>query len=48
MFTAMNRALALHRLKPAIDRVFDFADAKAAYAYQQSGKHFGKIVIALP
>jgi tryptophan synthase alpha chain len=25
-----------------------FADAKAAYAYQQSGKHFGKIVISVP
>jgi len=47
MFAAMNKAVALHRLKPVIDKVFDFADAKAAYAYQQSGKHFGKIVISL-
>ena len=48
MFTAMNKALALHRLKPAIDKVFSFADAKAAYAYQQTGKHFGKVVISVP
>ena len=47
MFAAMNKAVALHRLKPVIDKVFGFAEAKAAYAYQQSGKHFGKIVISL-
>ena len=45
MFADMNKAIALHKLKPAIDRAFDFADAKAAYAHQQSGGHFGKIVI---
>lgn len=47
MFGDMNRAAALNKLKPAIDRVFGFDDAKAAYVYQQSGKHFGKIVIAV-
>ncbi|HEY6024950.1 MAG TPA: NAD(P)-dependent alcohol dehydrogenase [Pseudolabrys sp.] len=47
MFAAMNKAVALHKLKPPIDQVFDFADAKAAYLHQQSGKHFGKIVISL-
>jgi NADPH:quinone reductase-like Zn-dependent oxidoreductase len=47
MFAAMNKAVALHRLKPAIDKVFSFADAKAAYAHQQSSKHFGKIVISI-
>jgi NADPH:quinone reductase-like Zn-dependent oxidoreductase len=47
MFDAMNRAVALHRLKPAIDKIFSFSDAKAAYLHQQSGKHFGKIVISI-
>jgi NADPH:quinone reductase-like Zn-dependent oxidoreductase len=47
MFTDMNKAIAQHKLKPAIDRVFSFDDAKAAYAHQQSGGHFGKIVISL-
>jgi len=47
MFAAMNRAIAHSRLKPVIDRVFDFADAKAAYLHQQSGGHLGKIVIAI-
>jgi len=48
MFEAMNRAITLHQTKPVIDRVFEFADAPAAYQYQQSGKHFGKVVISMP
>lgn len=48
MFAAMNRAIANSKLRPVIDRVFDFADAKAAYQHQQSGSHLGKIVIAIP
>ena len=47
MFEAMNKAIAHHQLKPAIDRVFDFAEAKEAYQYLKSGSHFGKIVIRL-
>jgi NADPH:quinone reductase-like Zn-dependent oxidoreductase len=47
MFAAMNKAISLHKLKPAIDRVFGFEDAKAAYLHQQGGSHFGKIVIAV-
>jgi NADPH:quinone reductase-like Zn-dependent oxidoreductase len=47
MFEAMNRALILHKMKPIIDRVFDFHDAPAAYRYLQDGKHFGKVVIAI-
>jgi NADPH:quinone reductase-like Zn-dependent oxidoreductase len=45
MFVAMNKAIASAKLKPPIDRVFDFEDAKAAYLHQQSGSHMGKIVI---
>ena len=45
MFAAMNRAVSLARLRPPIDRVFPFAEAKQAYAYQATGGHFGKIVI---
>jgi NADPH:quinone reductase-like Zn-dependent oxidoreductase len=47
MFEEMNRAFALHHLKPIIDKVFSFAQAKAAYEYLQSGRHFGKIVISI-
>ncbi|MEA3186997.1 MAG: hypothetical protein QOD99_827 [Chthoniobacter sp.] len=47
MFEAMNSAISGHQLKPAIDRVFPFSEAPAAYRYQESGAHFGKIVIAV-
>ena len=46
MFENMNRALGRHQTRPAIDRVFPFADAPAAYRHQQSGAHFGKVVIS--
>jgi NADPH:quinone reductase-like Zn-dependent oxidoreductase len=45
MFEAMNRAIALHRLKPVVDRVFSFEQAPDALRYMESGAHFGKIVI---
>jgi NADPH:quinone reductase-like Zn-dependent oxidoreductase len=48
MFEAMNRAIARARMEPMIDRVFDFADAPAAYRHLQSQAHFGKIVIRHP
>jgi len=31
----------------AVDRVYGFDDAPAAYAYLRGGSHFGKIVVAL-
>jgi NADPH:quinone reductase-like Zn-dependent oxidoreductase len=45
MFEAMNRAIALHQLRPVIDRVFPFDEAVEALRYLESGAHFGKIVI---
>ena len=45
-FEAMNRAIAMHRLRPVIDRTFPFAEAKAAYRYFEGRGHFGKVVIA--
>jgi NADPH:quinone reductase-like Zn-dependent oxidoreductase len=48
MFEAMNRAIELKKLEPVIDRVFDFAEARKAYEYLASGKHFGKVVIRVP
>lgn len=45
MFEAMNRALAVHRVEPVIDRVFPFADAVAAYRYLDSQAHVGKVCI---
>lgn len=45
-FEAMNRAIAQHRLKPVIDRVFAFDDARAAYEHFEAKRHVGKVVIA--
>jgi NADPH:quinone reductase-like Zn-dependent oxidoreductase len=47
MFEAMNRAIALHQLRPVVDRVFPFAEAPEALRYLESGAHFGKVCIRL-
>ncbi|MFO7277819.1 MAG: NAD(P)-dependent alcohol dehydrogenase [Pseudomonadota bacterium] len=47
MFERMNRAIEINGIRPVIDRVFPFAEARAAYEYQQSGALFGKVVIAI-
>ncbi|MGK3119710.1 NAD(P)-dependent alcohol dehydrogenase [Pseudomonas corrugata] len=39
------QAIDVAGIKPVIDRVFDFADARAAFAHLDSGAHFGKVVI---
>jgi NADPH:quinone reductase-like Zn-dependent oxidoreductase len=44
-FTALNRAIALHTMRPVIDRVFPFAETVAAFRHLESGEGFGKIVI---
>jgi NADPH:quinone reductase-like Zn-dependent oxidoreductase len=44
-FERMNRALTLHRIAPVIDRTFDFAQAREAFAHMESKMHVGKIVI---
>ena len=45
MFQAMNAAVLLHGIRPVIDRVFDFADARAAYHHLKGQTHVGKVVI---
>lgn len=45
MFEAMNRAIALHQLRPIVDRVFDFQDIQAALKHMESGAHFGKVCL---
>ena len=46
-FEALNAFLTQHTIRPAIDRVFPFADARAAFAHMESAVHFGKIVITI-
>ena len=45
MFEALNRAMSANELRPTVDRVFPFDEARAAYEYLASGAHFGKVVI---
>ncbi|NJD61944.1 MAG: NAD(P)-dependent alcohol dehydrogenase [Deltaproteobacteria bacterium] len=47
MFVDMLRAIGMHGLRPVIDRVFPFLEAKEAYRYMKSGAHFGKVVISI-
>jgi NADPH:quinone reductase-like Zn-dependent oxidoreductase len=44
-FEAMNRAITLHRLRPVVDCVFSFEEARAALEHLASQQHFGKVVI---
>ena len=46
-FEAMNRAIAFHRLRPVIDRVFPLEESRAAFDHMAAGDHFGKIVVRL-
>jgi NADPH:quinone reductase-like Zn-dependent oxidoreductase len=47
MFEAMNAAIAAHGLRPVVDRVFGFDDARAALRYLEAGAHFGKVVLSV-
>jgi NADPH:quinone reductase-like Zn-dependent oxidoreductase len=48
MASDLNAFVDAHQLKPVVDRVFDFGDARSAYAYQSSSELFGKVVISNP
>ena len=44
-FESMMRAIAHHRLRPVIDRVFEFDAAHEAYRHLRGRRHVGKVVI---
>ncbi len=44
-FEAMNRALSQHKMKPVVDKVFAFDEAREAMEHVYAGKHFGKVCI---
>ena len=46
-FEEMNRAIAQHELRPVIDKVFPYAEARQALEYVVAGSHFGKVCIAV-
>lgn len=45
MFEGLVRAVEASKIRPVIDRVFAFDEAKAAYDHLASASHFGKVVI---
>lgn len=47
MFEDMNAAIESHKLRPVIDRVFEFDEARQALKHMESGAHFGKIVVKI-
>jgi NADPH:quinone reductase-like Zn-dependent oxidoreductase len=48
MFESMTAAIGRNRLRPVVDRTFDFHAVPEALRLMQSGGHFGKIAIAFP
>ncbi len=47
MFQDLNRAIEMHGLKPVIDEIFDFIDARESFHMMRRAAHFGKIVIRI-
>jgi NADPH:quinone reductase-like Zn-dependent oxidoreductase len=47
-FEAMNRAIAVHGLRPVVDRDFPLEESRAAFELMAAGGHFGKICVRIP
>jgi NADPH:quinone reductase-like Zn-dependent oxidoreductase len=45
MFENMNDAVSRHQLRPVVDKVFPFTEAREALRYMEKGSHFGKIAL---
>lgn len=46
-FLEMNRAIKQTKIKPFVDEVFEFSQAKDAFTRMESARHFGKLVICV-
>jgi NADPH:quinone reductase-like Zn-dependent oxidoreductase len=47
MFESMNRAIEVGGVRPIVDRVFPFAEAREAFRYLAGRTHFGKVCVQL-
>ncbi len=47
MFEDLTNFIVKENIKPVIDRIFGFEEAKEALRYMESGSHFGKIVVRI-
>jgi NADPH:quinone reductase-like Zn-dependent oxidoreductase len=43
----MIRAIDANGMKPVVDKVFPLEDMVAAFRYQESNRHFGKICLEM-
>ncbi len=43
----LAQAMTVNGMRPVVDKVFPFDQAREAYEYEFSGKHFGKVAIAI-
>lgn len=46
-FQNMNRAVAVHEMKPVVDKTFSFEESVQAFEYLKSGSHLGKVCIRI-
>jgi NADPH:quinone reductase-like Zn-dependent oxidoreductase len=47
MFESMNRAMVVGEMRPVVDRVFGFDEAREAFRYLDGRTHFGKVCVRL-
>ncbi len=47
MFLDMNKAISVNKIKPVVDKVFEFDEAREALKHLESASHFGKIVVRI-
>jgi NADPH:quinone reductase-like Zn-dependent oxidoreductase len=45
MFEMMCRALEARRIRPVVDKVYPWTEAREAFEAMRTGSHFGKIVL---
>lgn len=45
MFEMMNGAIQFHRMRPVVDRVFEFSEVGDALKYLKEARHFGKLCL---
>ena len=46
-FEDMNKAITVNKMKPVVDRIFDFDQVREALRHMESASHFGKIVVRI-
>ena len=47
MFEAMDKCISENKLKPVVDKIFEFDQAREALKTMESASHFGKIVVKI-